>query len=115
MINKQNKQRFHTSVQNKEGKKNKNAFALVRLPQWGNKHSYNLLRSNIIERSPPGVGQAGPRAAGSAAAQQQQRRLCSPKSTSCMFNREEQKRYSFTGKIHNPKLLKSVTATRQLG
>lgn len=32
--------------------------------------------------------------------------LCSPKSTSYMFSKEKQKRYSFTGKIHNPKLPK---------
>lgn len=52
-------QRFHISVQNKKA-----AFALVRLPQQGNKHSYNLLRSTAIDRSRPRVGEPGPRAMG---------------------------------------------------
>lgn len=97
---KQKQQRFHTSVKKKTTKA---AFALVRLPQQGNKHSYNLLRSTAIDRSRPCVGEPGPRALGT---RQPGKSLCSPKSTSYMFSREKQKRYSFTGKIHNPKLRK---------
>lgn len=37
---------------------------MVRLPQQGNKHSYNLLRSTAIDRSRPRVGEPGPRAMG---------------------------------------------------
>lgn len=103
---KKKQQRFHTSVQNKKA-----AFALVRLPQQGNKHSYNLLRSKAIDRSRPCVGSPAPRPTGT---RQPRKSLCSPKSTSYMFYRENRRGICLLVKF-TIQSSESVRMTRQLG
>lgn len=108
LVNKTKQQSFHISVQKK---KKKAALHWLDFPLRGNKHSYNLLRSTAIDRSRPCADQPCPRAMGT---QLPGKSPCSPKSTSCMFYREKQKRYSFTGKF-TIQSLESVRATRRLG
>lgn len=89
----------------------KAAFALVRLPQQGNKHSYNLLRSKAIDRSRPCVGSPAPRPTGT---RQPRKSLCSPKSTSYMFYRENRRGICLLVKF-TIQSSESVRMTRQLG
>lgn len=100
---KQKQQRFHTSVQKQTKKIKKLLLHWLDFPSREISTATTFLRPTAIGRSRPRVGEPGPRAMGT---QPPGKSLCSPKSTSYMFYREKQKRYSFTGKIHNPKLRK---------
>lgn len=82
----------------------KAAFALVRLPRQGNKHSYNLLRSTAIDRRRPCVGKPG---------SQKQWKPGSPESVSAhqrallkCFLEKNRRGIHLLVKIHNPKLPK---------
>lgn len=86
--------------------KQKDASAVVRLPRQGKKHSYNLLRSRDYRTQSAPWGPAGSPSEGNTAAPETES-LCSIKehfSYVFTLKNKKLKRYSFTGKIHNPKL-----------
>lgn len=86
--------------------KQKDASAVVRLSRQGKKHSYNLLRSRDYRTQSAPWGPAGSPSEGNTAAPETES-LCSIKehfSYVFTLKNKKLKRYSFTGKIHNPKL-----------